>query len=247
MSPGDRLRELRVLAAHRARIALTLLGIVIGSGSVVFIAALVQGGEGALVRTNQRATDAALISVSPQAPSAAVRHRTTRPLSRWDGAELASSEALGGAWVGSEWSRQTRAFLLGPAAIGKSRGERSRRITLVSASTRAPELYRLRLAEGRFFDEVNLRERRAGSRSWAERSPTSCSRARGSTTACRSESTARSGPWSACWPEKTHARLNQQHEHLESQGAGARDHLRRDALDRWRRVAASARAAPGGR
>ena len=160
MSPGDRLRELRVLAAHRARIALTLLGIVIGSGSVVFIAALVQGGEGALVRTNQRATDAALISVSPQAPPAAVRHRTTRPLSRWDGAELASSEALGGAWVGSESSRQTRAFLLGPAAIGKSRGERSRRITLVSASTRAPELYRLRLAEGRFFDEVDLRQRR---------------------------------------------------------------------------------------
>lgn len=160
MSPWDLLRALRVLVAHRARVALTLLGIVIGSGSVVFVAALVKGGEGALLHMNQRATDADLASVSPKPAPPTARHRTTRPLSRWDGEELASSRALRGAWVGSESSRQTRAFLRGTRAIGMSLGERSRRITLVSASTRAPELYRLRLAEGRFFDDADLRERR---------------------------------------------------------------------------------------
>lgn len=160
MTALDLLRSLRVLFAHPARAALTLLGIVIGSGSVVLVAALVKGGEGALVRTNQRATDSDLVTVGQKPAPASARHRTTRELSRHDARELGATRALGGAWVGAEASRQTRAFLVGPAALGLNRGERSRRVTLVSASTRAPELYRLRVAEGRFFDAEDVASRR---------------------------------------------------------------------------------------
>ena len=156
----DLIGSLGSLAAHPTRALLTLLGIVIGSGFIVLTAALVRGGETALVRSNQSTTDSDLVSISKAAPPA--RARSYRGLSRTDAAELSESRALTGAWTGTEARRQTHAEL----------GGKKKRITLVSAGTDAPELYRLRVKRGRFFDGDDLGARRrvcvVGDEVWRE-------------------------------------------------------------------------------
>ena len=46
-------------SGNRARAALTLLGIMIGAGSIVLLAGLLRGGEEALVNSSTRANEAA--------------------------------------------------------------------------------------------------------------------------------------------------------------------------------------------
>jgi len=150
MRISDLLGSVRHLFARRARAALTLLGVIIGTASIVLLAGLLHGGEDALIRSNQDATDSDLVEVRSDAVPLHQREKTRRELSRTDADVLAGSRSLGGATVASENTRTTRAM-----AYGKKK-----RVTMVSAGIQAPTLYRLTLAVGRYFDTDDLEARR---------------------------------------------------------------------------------------
>ncbi|KYF75727.1 hypothetical protein BE18_14145, partial [Sorangium cellulosum] len=63
MRLADLLHSTRAVVADRTRAALTLLGIIIGTGSIVLLASLLAGGEEALLRASQQAVEADLIQV----------------------------------------------------------------------------------------------------------------------------------------------------------------------------------------
>ncbi|MGK3996705.1 ABC transporter permease [Sorangium sp. So ce1024] len=162
MRLGDLLHSARAVVADRTRAALTLLGIIIGTGSIVLLASLLAGGEEALLRASQQAVEADLIQIHPAEVSLADRGRTRRELSRDDARALDASRALGGASALSESLRQAEARA----------GAKKKRITLVSATPAAPALYGLELAAGRFLTEGDLGARRrvcvVGHEIWAE-------------------------------------------------------------------------------
>jgi putative ABC transport system permease protein len=147
----DHLRAVRhTFAMNRLRAALTLLGIMIGSGSIVLLAGLLHGGEEALISTAQQATEADLIQVRQDDPSPKDLERTRRDLSRHDADALEKSSLLSGSEIGAESSREARALFKG----------RKKRVRLVSSSPTAPSLYRLTIASGRFLDAQDLADRR---------------------------------------------------------------------------------------
>ncbi|WP_437318573.1 ABC transporter permease [Sorangium sp. So ce385] len=162
MRLADLLHSTRAVVADRTRAALTLLGIIIGTGSIVLLASLLAGGEEALLRASQQAVEADLIQVHPAEVSVKDRRRTRRDLSRDDARALAGSRALGGASALSESARPTEARA----------GRKKKRVTLVSAAPAAPALYDLELAAGRFLGEADLAARRrvcvVGHEVWAE-------------------------------------------------------------------------------
>jgi putative ABC transport system permease protein len=151
MRIADQIRSVRhTFAANRARSALTLLGIMIGSGSIVLLAGLLRGGEEALVATSQRAVEADLIQVRRDEPPPKQLTRTRRELGRRDADALSDTPLLDGARVASESQREVRAFL----------GSKKKRARLVSADPSALSLYRLELAKGRFLNDEDLAQRR---------------------------------------------------------------------------------------
>ncbi|CAN91163.1 hypothetical protein sce1006 [Sorangium cellulosum So ce56] len=162
MRLDDLLHSTRAVVADRTRAALTLLGIIIGTGSIVLLASLLAGGEEALLRASQQAVEADLIQVHPAEVSVGDRRRTRRDLSRDDARALAASRALGGASALSESVRPAEARA----------GGKKKRISLVSAVPAAPALYDLELAAGRFLVEADLAARRrvcvVGHEVWAE-------------------------------------------------------------------------------
>lgn len=133
--------------SHRSRAALTLLGVAIGSGSIVLLAGVLRGGEDALVRANQGLTGTDVVQVRRKDAPEADRARATRELSRADAAALGASPRLGGARVAAEGRYQ------GEARFGRSKKD----VSVVSASPSTPETYRLVLAKGRFLDEDDAR------------------------------------------------------------------------------------------
>ncbi len=142
MSPVDLLRALGGAFAHRLRASLTVLGIVIGTGSIVLLASLLDGGEAFLVHASQEVSDEDIIEAHQDEPPPTQRDRTTRPLSRADAAGVQGSPALSGAMVEPESSRDTYAYLEG----------RKKRVAIVSARASTLTLYRLRIARGRALD-----------------------------------------------------------------------------------------------
>ncbi len=140
----------RTLLAQRTRTLLTLLGIVIASGSLVLLVALIEGGERALLRASQEAVESDLLEVRASPPPEKDRQRTQRPLSRYDATALAASAAFADAWVGSEQSY---------TAFARA-GERRLQITVVSSTPQARPLYRLELQSGRFLQAIDDREAR---------------------------------------------------------------------------------------
>lgn len=129
--------------AHRLRAALTMLGVVIGTSSIVLLASLLHGGERFLVAANQDVSDDDVVQVRVDEPPAADRERTTRPLSRADAEELARAASLAGARVAPESSFDAWARHAG----------RRKRVAMVSAGPSTLALYRLVLARGRGLDE----------------------------------------------------------------------------------------------
>jgi len=143
MSLFELLETLRGAFAHRVRAALTLLGIVIGTGSIVLLASLVHGGESYLVHASQEAEDSDVVEVHSDEPPPEQRTRTSRALSRADANALAESPPLGGAMVAAESSFDTLALDQG----------RRKRVAVVSAGASTLALYRLRVAVGRALDD----------------------------------------------------------------------------------------------
>src|SRR4051812_21223986 len=110
MRLSDQLRGVRhTFSSNPWRTALTLLGIMIGAGSIVMLAGLLRGGEEALLRTSQRANEADLITVRRDDPPPTQLGKTRRELSEGDEETLGESRLLAGAKVTSEQTREARA------------------------------------------------------------------------------------------------------------------------------------------
>ena len=140
----DQLRDvLQALRQHKARSLLTLLGMIIGAGSVVLLSGLLQGGQEALDRTNQFIDESDVIEVETADAPPAQRGRTQRPLDTGDqrlidAAPAATSGAEGELFL---WSRYAY------------RGSERKRVMVLGASTQALDLYRVKLEHGRFLDD----------------------------------------------------------------------------------------------
>lgn len=135
---------------NKGRSLLTLLGMIIGAGSLVLLAGLLAGGEEALVSTNQFIDDADVIEIENAEPPPQQRDRTQRPLDQWDQTAIDGNPVLGGAGAEAEyfeWNRWARA------------GKEKKRVLVLGASDRAAALYRVEVVKGRFIDEVDLRQR----------------------------------------------------------------------------------------
>lgn len=135
---------------HKVRAILTLLGMIIGSGSVVLLSGLLAGGEDALSSAQQFVEEADVIEIENSAVPEKERNKTQRPLDFLDAQALDRNRVTGGSPVEGElrnWRRQARV------------GNQKKNIMLLGASTQAPELYRIKVLFGRFIDETDLRNR----------------------------------------------------------------------------------------
>jgi putative ABC transport system permease protein len=150
MTGSDFARALSALYGERLRTALALLGIIMGTSSLVLLAALLGGGEDALVAAQQDANESDVVVVRANDPPPAQARRTRRELSRRDAGHLAATRSIEGVWIGTEQTHQSWAH----------HGAKSKRVTVMSAAPEARSLYRLELGQGRFLDPVDL-ERRA--------------------------------------------------------------------------------------
>src|SRR3954468_6853629 len=151
MRLSDQFRSVRhTFVSKPGRTGLTLLGIMIGAGSIVMLAGLLRGGEEALLRTSQRANEADLIQIRGDDPPAAQMACTRRSLSERDEESLGASRLLPGATFASEGSREVRAVW----------HDKKKRVRIVGASQIALPLYHLDVEKGRFFDDDDLALRR---------------------------------------------------------------------------------------
>lgn len=147
MRLADRVRSLGGAFAHRVRAALTVLGVVIGTGSIVLLASLLHGGEHTLLETSQEAGDEDVVEVHREDPPPRQRMKTTRPLSRADAEALSREATLNGAKVEAESSFDAWARYAG----------RRKRVAVVSSGATTMALYRLKVAEGRALDADDAR------------------------------------------------------------------------------------------
>jgi len=146
MRTVDLKSALRQLSRQRLRSTLALLGIFLGTGSFVLLVGLLRGGQAALQYAAQEASEGDLVIVRKDDPPLRQQHRPTRELSRRDGATLAVAQPLNDAFVSAEQRRGTWA----------QRGGARKRVTVTSANLETPALYRLKLAQGRYFDQQDI-------------------------------------------------------------------------------------------
>lgn len=144
----DHLRSVwRTFGAQRLRALLTLLGVIIGAGSIVLLASLLGGARVALTSLDQGLSDSATLRIRGAEPPAEQLGKYVRPLSRADAEAL--GEALG-VPVGSEVMRESEALYEG----------REKRVRLTGGTAASAGLYRLSVARGRFLDHDDQREGR---------------------------------------------------------------------------------------
>jgi len=147
----DQIRSVRhTFESNRGRVALTLLGIMIGAGSIVLLASLLSGGQEALMAANQGATDANLVRVDPDEPATKDLQKTRRELNQGDAETLDASPVLSDVQVTSERGKWTKAI----------RGKQKKNISLDATAPIALTLYKLEVGKGRFLTDDDLRERR---------------------------------------------------------------------------------------
>jgi putative ABC transport system permease protein len=166
MSVGLLIEILRTVwhgfVANRLRFFLTLLGVMIGCGSLVLLSGLLEGAREALLMASQQAAEDDLIEVRASMTPEKDRRRTTRPLEQADVAALDGSPLLDDAQLAS--MRQ--------ATEKVTWRDKHLTVTLVGAPVEALQMYRLTVARGRFLTGDDLRERRkvavVGHRVWQE-------------------------------------------------------------------------------
>jgi putative ABC transport system permease protein len=147
----DQLRSVRhTFAANRGRSALTLLGIMIGAGSIVLLAGLLSGGQEMLLYSEQVASETDIVRVSPDDAPVKQRGRTQRNLSLQDQEVLGESKLL-------ESSPTTALMFRGGRATFR---ERKKDVTLNGVTPSTLNLYRLKMQMGRFIDDNDIGERR---------------------------------------------------------------------------------------
>ena len=151
MRVGDHLRSLhRTLLGNRARVLLTLLGMVIGSGTIVLLASLLRGGREALVRTSQMATESDLIDMWRDEPRTSELKKTRRTLQAGDAEMLAGSPLLEGAQVLSKGYKESRATY----------HAKEKNVSIDANTPASLSMYRLELGHGRFLDGTDMAEGR---------------------------------------------------------------------------------------
>jgi len=136
----------RTFARQRIRALLTLLGIVIATGSVVMLTGLLQSAREALMQLSQNVNESDTIRINRAAPPREQREKTTRPLSQRDGDALARLASLAGVEVTPEARLITRAHYKG----------KQKRVRVMGVDTRARTMYRLQVERGRFIDDDDL-------------------------------------------------------------------------------------------
>ena len=150
MNAVDLMRSLRTLLRRPGRLALTLLGIVIGSAAIVLVMGLLEGGKLALVRASQGATGADLILVRKAEVAEAARLHARPELSRQDARILGDLQSARGRRVHAESRHEARASVRA----------KEKRVLVVSGNPSIAELYRLGVVRGRFLDDSDLVARR---------------------------------------------------------------------------------------
>ncbi|MEZ4220640.1 MAG: ABC transporter permease [Polyangiaceae bacterium] len=150
MNALDMLRSLRTLLSAPGRLALTLVGIVIGSAAIVMVMGLLESGKVALIRANQGVTDSDRLVISRRdLPAREARHG--RPeLSRRDAAAIAQGRLADDAAVHVDSGREARAY----------HRDRNKRVRVVSGTPNMMALYRIEVAQGRFLQSSDLDARR---------------------------------------------------------------------------------------
>lgn len=143
MNPIEFLRSISGAFAHRLRAALTLLGMVIGTGTIVLLASLIVGGKTLLLEQNQEVNDSSVIAVQTKDAPPDMHDKATRPMTRTDGNELADSSALSGDLVATESGEERRARV----------GDKNKWVTTVSCGAHTLELYKLGIGKGRALDD----------------------------------------------------------------------------------------------
>jgi putative ABC transport system permease protein len=130
-----------IFRADRARFALTLSGVVIGVGSLIFLSGLLDGAKEALINASQQATEDNLVRVRKADVPEKQQKRTTRPLAERDRDALADAALLEGAPVEAEEQLQVE------LNYRKAHGF----VSVVGTVPEARELYGLELDRGRFL------------------------------------------------------------------------------------------------
>ena len=144
----DQIRSVRhTFDSNRGRTALTLVGIMIGAGSIVLLASLLSGGQQALLDHDQEATGSDVVQVDADEVPVKQTQKTRRELGRGDDETLGSSPVLPGAHVTSEKDRWTTAYF----------HKLKKRTALTGVEPVAMSLHRLTVDKGRFIsgDDVH--------------------------------------------------------------------------------------------
>jgi putative ABC transport system permease protein len=153
----DYLRSVRhTLSANRLRAALTLLGTVIGSASIVLLAGVLRSGEDMLINSAQQATESDLITVRPnEVGLKASRIKYLNNLSRFDEPVITGNELLPGVQVASESQRELTAE---PITDGPKMPDVQKdfRVRFVSASDDTVDFYKLKVERGRGLSREDL-------------------------------------------------------------------------------------------
>lgn len=147
MSLWEELRSvLGALNAQRFRAFLTLLGIILGVGTLVVLSSLVQGAGKYMQHAMQQATGENVVTVSRRWWEEET-HKQGAPLDQFDSRALASAPRLEGARVLNQYSMRV------------PWGERwGQNIWVVGTTPQALAFYQLELAQGRFLVEGDLYE-----------------------------------------------------------------------------------------
>ena len=152
----DVVRSVRhTFKTSKLRVALTLLGVMIGSGAMVLLAGLLVAGKEALVTIAQGVNESDLIELHNAGAPKKDLHKTTTWLTTYDADALANSELLHpddetGAQVNAAARRQTKAHY----------GAKEKATSLFAGEKDSPSLYRVSVEQGRYFTEQDYRERR---------------------------------------------------------------------------------------
>ncbi len=145
----DQIRSVRhTFDANRGRTALTLVGIMIGAGSIVLLASLLAGGQQALLDHDQEATGSDVVQVDADEVPVQQTQKTRRELSRMDDQTLGSSPVLPGAHVTSEKDRWTMAWY----------HKAKKRTALTGVEPVALSLHRLTVGQGRFISSDDVHD-----------------------------------------------------------------------------------------
>ncbi len=151
MRIGDYARSVRhTFSSNRGRSALTLLGIMIGSGSIVLLAGLMSGGQEALLSTEQAASEADIVRISPDEAPAKMRDKTRREMTMLDQSLLSDSRLLGHTPTVALDFRPGEVHYLG----------RKTQVSLNGLTPDTVNLYRLKVQIGRFINDDDILQRR---------------------------------------------------------------------------------------